>query len=79
MATAPEQLPDDVDALKAALVEAHAELSEAHAKLSGAHALIEHLQLVIAKMKREMFGPRSERRRRWLMFASSRPTSRVSK
>ena len=34
MATAPEQLPDDVDALKAALVEAHAELSEAHAKLS---------------------------------------------
>ena len=64
MATAPEQLPDDVDALKAALVEAHAELSEAHAKLSGAHALIEHLQLVIAKMKREMFGPRSERSQR---------------
>jgi transposase len=50
-------LPDDKDALKAALI-------EARAKLSGAEALIEHLQLVIAKMKREMFGPRSERSQR---------------
>ena len=48
---------DDVDALKAALM-------EARAKLSGAQALIEHLQLVIAKMKREIFGPRSERSQR---------------
>jgi len=39
-------------------------LIETRAKLSGAHALIEHLQLVIAKMKREMFGPRSERSQR---------------
>src|SRR5262245_37568297 len=52
MATDP--LPDDTDALKAALI-------EARAKLSGAEALIEHLQLLIAKMKRELFGPRSER------------------
>jgi len=37
---------------------------ETRAKLSGAEALIEHLQLVIAKMKREMFGPRSERSQR---------------
>ena len=43
-----------------------AALIEAHAKLSGAEALIEHLQLVIAKMKREMFGPRSERSQRLL-------------
>jgi transposase len=50
---------DDKDALKAAL-------TEALAKLSGAEALIEHLQLVIAKMKREMFGPRSERSQRLL-------------
>jgi hypothetical protein len=28
--------------------------------------MIEHLQLVIAKMKREMFGPRSERSQRLL-------------
>jgi transposase len=59
VATTPDPLPDDADALKAALL-------EARAKLSGAEALIEHLQLVIAKMKRAMFGPRSERSRRLL-------------
>jgi len=52
-------LPEDQNALKAALI-------EARAKLSGAEALIEHLQLVIAKMKRELFGPRSERSQRLL-------------
>ena len=57
MIAASNHLPDDKDALKAALI-------EARAKLSGAEALIEHLQLVIAKMKREMFGPRSERSQR---------------
>jgi len=55
--TTPDHLPDDKDALKAALI-------ETRAKLSGAEALIEHLQLVIAKMKREIFGPRSERSQR---------------
>ncbi|MCC6778364.1 MAG: IS66 family transposase, partial [Hyphomicrobiales bacterium] len=57
MATTADPLPEDTDALKVALI-------EARAKLSGAEALIEHLQLVIAKMKREMFGPRSERSQR---------------
>ena len=37
---------------------------ETRAKLSGAEALIGHLQLLIAKMKRELFGPRSERSQR---------------
>jgi len=55
----PDSVPDDVDALKAAL-------AEARAKLSGAVTLIAHLQLVIAKMKREHFGPRSERSQRLL-------------
>jgi transposase len=59
MADIADHLPDDTDALKAALI-------EARAKLSGATALIEHLQLMIAKMKREMFGPRSERSQRLL-------------
>ena len=59
MIETPDHLPDDNDALKAALI-------EARAKLSGAEAMIEHLQLVIAKMKREMFGPRSERSQRLL-------------
>ena len=52
-----DSLPDDTDALKAALI-------ETRAKLAGAQALIEQLQLVIAKMKRETFGPRSERSQR---------------
>jgi hypothetical protein len=41
-------------ALKTALI-------EARAKLSSVEVLIEHQQLVIAKMEHEMFGPRSER------------------
>jgi hypothetical protein len=57
VATTADPLPDDNDALKAALI-------ETRAKLSGAEALIEHLQLLIAKMKRELFGPRSERSQR---------------
>ena len=52
-----DHLPDDTDALKAALI-------ETRAKLSGAEALIAHLQLTIEKMKRAMFGPRSERSQR---------------
>ena len=54
-----DPVPDDTDALKAALI-------ETRARLSGAEALIEHLQLVIAKMKRAMYGPRSERSQRLL-------------
>ena len=57
MVTTADPLPDDNNALKAALI-------ETRAKLSGAEALIEHLQLLIAKMKRELFGPRSERSQR---------------
>jgi transposase len=59
VATTADGLPDDKDALKAALI-------EARAKLTGAVAMIEHLQLVIAKMKREIYGPRSERSQRLL-------------
>src|SRR6516164_3795713 len=57
MAGVADHLPEDTPAPKAALV-------ETRAKLVGAEALIGHLQLVIAKMKREMFGPRSERSQR---------------
>jgi transposase len=59
MATTTDPLPDDKDALKAALI-------ETRAKLSGAEVMIAHLQLVIAKLKREKFGPRSERSQRLL-------------
>ena len=57
MVESADHLPDDTAALKAALI-------DTRAKLVGAEALIEHLQLVIEKMKREMFGPRSERSQR---------------
>src|SRR5436305_2163915 len=57
MAGAPDDLPEDTAALQAAL-------TETRAKLAGAQALIAHLQLVIAKMRREKFGPRSERSQR---------------
>jgi transposase len=59
VATTPDPLPEDTEALKTALI-------ETRARLSGAEALIEHLQLVIAKMKRAMFGPRSEHSQRLL-------------
>src|SRR6201993_2782837 len=55
----PDTLPEDTEALKTALI-------ETRARLSGAEALIDHLQLVIAKMRREKFGPRSERSQRLL-------------
>ena len=57
MAETADYLPEDAAALKAALI-------ETRAKLSGAQALIAHLQLTIEKMKRAMFGPRSERSQR---------------
>ena len=57
MATTSDPLPEDSAGLKAALL-------ETRAKLAGAETLIEHLQLVIAKLKRQMFGPRSERTER---------------
>jgi hypothetical protein len=54
-----DKLPEDYDALKVAFI-------EMRAKVLGAEALIEHLRLVIAKMKREIYGPRSERSQRLL-------------
>jgi transposase len=68
METSPSDLPDDVEALKTALVAArtHAvqvetELAAAQAQLSDDQALIAHLKLVIAKLNRDRFGPRAER------------------
>ena len=54
-----DKLPEDYEALKVAFI-------EMRAKVLGAEALIEHLRLVIAKMKREIYGPRSERSQRLL-------------
>src|SRR6185503_6008025 len=57
----PEALPDDIEALKAALVAARAEVAAARARQSDDQALIAHLKLQIEKLNRDRYGPRSER------------------
>src|SRR3979490_1576983 len=73
-------VPDDIEALKAALVaergeriaeatkaaQAEAELAVARAKASDDQALIAHQQLRIEKLTRQLYGPRSERTSRLL-------------
>ena len=61
-----EALPDDVEALKAALLTARAEVAVARAKASDDQALIAHLKLEIAKLNRQRFGPHAERTARLL-------------
>lgn len=59
-------LPDDIDALKAALAAERTAREMAEARASGAEAMVAHLKLVIAKMKRDRFGQSSERGRKIL-------------
>lgn len=66
-------LPDNIEALKVALaaerdrrILAEADAAAAKAELSVEQALIAHLKLQIEKLKRELFGPRSERTARLL-------------
>jgi transposase len=80
MVAAIEPLPDDVKSLKrllalrdgeiagerAARLAAEAEVARATAMVSSAEALIAHLRLAIEKMKRELYGARSERGRKLL-------------
>jgi transposase len=61
-----EALPDDIEALKAALIVARAEVAAARAQQSDDQALIAHLKLQIEKLNRDRYGPRSERTARLL-------------
>ena len=68
MAPVPQALPEDVAALKAALIaeragrlEADAQLAVARAKASEDTALIAAQKLRIAKLERQVYGQRSER------------------
>jgi transposase len=70
---APDSLPDDIATLKAALtaeraarLDAEAKAARATANMSSAEALITHQKLVIEKLKRELYGSRSERTRKLL-------------
>jgi transposase len=68
-----DSLPDDIETLKrllqtrdAELAQVRAEVASARAEASSAEALITHLRLEIEKLKRDLFGPRNERKERLL-------------
>src|SRR3954453_21399917 len=68
MAATREDLPEDIDALRTALLaeraraaRVEAELAVARAKASDDAAVIAHQQLQIEKLTRQLYGPRSER------------------
>src|SRR5208283_1018612 len=61
-----EAPPDDIEALKAALIVALAEVASARAQRSDDQAMIAHLKLQIEKLNRDRYGPRSERTARLL-------------
>src|SRR5215204_3364872 len=70
MATAREDLPQDVDALKTALLaeraraaRVEAELAIANAKASDDDTLIAHQRLQIEKLTRQLYGQHSDARR----------------
>src|SRR5215208_6068179 len=60
--TAESQLTD----ARAELIDARAEAAHAQADLTSSEALIAHLKLAIEKLRRELYGTRSERKARLL-------------
>lgn len=54
-------LPNDIAALKAMLLASEARVAHLSAELSTRTAEIEHLKLVLAKLRRMQFGRRSEK------------------
>ncbi len=66
MNTTPDTLPDDIDALKAALLAERAARREFEARAAGAEAMVAHLKLQIAKFKHDRFAPSAERGRKLL-------------
>jgi len=53
-------LPEAINALKAALAAERSARQQAEARAAGAEAMVAHLKLVIAKLRRESFGPSAE-------------------
>ena len=65
MVARPEDLPEEIDALRAALLaeraraaRVEAELAVAQAKASDDKADVAHLRLQIEKLTRQLYGPR---------------------
>jgi transposase len=66
MTPALEPVPENVDALRAALAAEQLARREAEARATGAEAMVAHLKLLIAKLKHDRFGASSERGRKLL-------------
>ena len=64
MTPAPDNLTDDIAALRAALAAEQLARREAEARASGAEAMVAHLKLLIARLKRSKYGASSERGRK---------------
>ena len=58
--------PETIESLRAALAEARAEVAQVKVRAVGAEMMVEHLQIQIAKLRREQYGQRSERSRHLL-------------
>ena len=64
MTAAPDNLLNDIAALRAALAAEQLARREAEARASGAEAMVAHLKLLIARLKRDKYGASSERGRK---------------
>jgi transposase len=64
--SADDSLPNDIEILKQLVREREAELLQARSEATSAQALIAQLRLMVEKLRREIFGPRSERKARLL-------------
>src|ERR1700758_4936928 len=63
---ADDSLPNDIETLKHLVRARDAELAQARAEVSSAEALVGYLRLMIEKLRRDLFGPRNERKARLL-------------
>jgi transposase len=61
VSTPADALPDDVEALKAALLTERAARRDLEARAAAAEAMIAHLKLLVARHKRDQFGASAER------------------
>ena len=64
MTPTPDNLPDSIDALRAALAAEPLARRGAEVRAAGAEAMVAHLKPLIAKLKRDKFGASSERGRK---------------